>query len=609
MNPHDTTRSEDMKRSATAWSLIKRFLPYLWPAGQPTTQLRIAIALILLFAAKAVGLSMSFLFKHGIDALNDKVHPMVQLAMALVAGYAAARFAQVLFEQTRNATYERVSQAAVRALAMDVFAHLHKLSLRYHLERRMGGLSRTIERGVKSIDTMLYFMLFNIVPTVLELIAVAIIFWKNIGWELVVATFLFVAMYGVFTWVVTEWRRNLRRSMVDNDTKASARAMDSLINYETVKYFNNEALEIEHYGQAMRAYEQATVKSENSLSFLNVGQSLITNMLMAAALAWVVYGVTKGRYSVGDVVLVSTLLSQLFRPLDLLGMVYREIKQGLIDMELMFGLLDQSPEIQDATNATPLVTHCGGISFNHVDFFYEPRRQILHDVNFTVPGGHTLAIVGASGAGKSTISRILYRFYDVKSGSVTIDDQNIALVTQASLRAQIGIVPQDTVLFNDTIGYNIGYGKPGSTQAEIEYAAQRAQIHDFIIGLPDGYKSMVGERGLKLSGGEKQRVAIARTILKDPPILILDEATSALDTHTEREIQSALKAVAEDRTTLIIAHRLSTIVDADEIIVLGEGRIIERGQHSALLSRGGIYARMWESQQDAEQLKVLEATS
>ncbi len=606
MDPHATTSTDEQNRTVTAWSLLRRFLPYLWPTGQASTRLRIAAALVLLFAAKAVGLSMSFFLKHGIDALGDNVHPMVQLAAALVAGYAAARFAQVLFEQTRNAVYEKVSQAAVRQLAMDVFAHLHTLSLRYHLERRMGGLSRTIERGVKSIDTMLYFMLFNIVPTVLELMAVAIIFWKNIGWELVAATFLFVALYVVFTWVVTEWRRNLRRSMVDNDTKASARAMDSLINYETVKYFNNEALEVEHYGQAMRAYEQATVKSENSLSFLNIGQSLITNLLMGAGMVWVVYGVTKGRYSIGDVVLVQTLLSQLFRPLDMLGMVYREIKQGLIDMEMMFGLLDQAPEIQDIQNAKPLVTSTGEICFSHVDFFYEPRRQILHDVSFVVPGGHMLAIVGASGAGKSTISRILYRFYDIATGSVSIDDQNIANVSQSSLRAQIGIVPQDTVLFNDTIGYNIGYGKPGSTQAAIEDAAQRAQIHDFIMRLPDGYNSMVGERGLKLSGGEKQRVAIARTILKDPPILILDEATSALDTHTEREIQSALRAVAENRTTLIIAHRLSTVVDADEIIVLGEGCILERGSHTDLLMRNKIYAGMWASQQEAEQSQTLE---
>lgn len=581
-----------------ATALLRRFLPYLWPSEQPHLKIRIASALFLLFAAKAVGLYMPFLYKRGIDALGGHANSSVLVAMALMGGYAAARFSQVLFEQTRNAVFEQVSQAAVRQLALDVFAHLHRQSLRYHLERRVGGLARNIERGVKSIDTMLYFMLFNIVPTIVELVVVALIFWNHIGWELVCATFVFVALYIAFTWIVTEWRRNLRAQMVESDTTASARAMDSLINYETVKYFNNEKLELEHYGMAMRRYEQATIRSENSLSLLNIGQSLITNTLLGAAMAWVVWGVTRHRYTIGDIILVNTLLNQLFRPLDLLGMVYREIKQGLIDMGMMFRLLDLPPEITDKPGARPLQPRGGAISFEHVDFAYEPSRPILHDVTITIAPGKSLAIVGASGAGKSTLSRILYRFYDVQKGRVLIDGQNIAEVTQDSLRKIIGIVPQDTVLFNESIAYNIGYGKPGASPSEIELAARKAQIHEFITRLPDGYDTIVGERGLKLSGGEKQRVAIARTILKDPPILILDEATSALDTRTERDIQDALQAVAENRTTLIIAHRLSTIVDADEIIVLAAGRIAERGTHAYLLKQNGLYAAMWEQQQD-----------
>ncbi len=580
-----------------AAALLRRFIPYLWPKHEPGFRLRIVLALLLLFGAKAIGLAMPFAYKRAVDALDAKTGLIVTVAVSMIAAYALARFTGVLFEQLRNAVYERVGQRAVTRLAQDVFAHLHKLSLRYHLERRTGGLSRIMERGIKSIDTMLYFLLFNIVPTIFELTAVCVIFWLQIGWQMTAGTLVFVVVYIVFTRLVTEWRSALRRSMVESDTKANSRAIDSLLNYETVKYFNNEPHENAQYARAMKRYEDATVKSETSLAWLNGGQSFITSLLMAGAMIWIALGIPKGTYTVGDLVLVQTLLAQLFRPLDLLGWVYREIKQGLIDMEQMFGLLDKPEEIQDAPDARPLRPHGGAVRFEHVDFAYEPRRQILHDVSFDLAAGKTLAIVGHSGAGKSTISRILYRFYDIMGGSVRIDDQDLRSVTQMSLRQAIGIVPQDTVLFNDSIGYNIGYGRPGSTQAAIEAAAQQAQIHDFIARLPDGYDTVVGERGLKLSGGEKQRVAIARTILKDPPILILDEATSALDTATEREIQAALRSVSENRTTLIIAHRLSTVVEADEIIVLAEGRIVERGDHAALLARSGAYAAMWSSQQ------------
>jgi ATP-binding cassette subfamily B protein len=572
---------------------LRRFLPYLWPADNAGLRHRVVWSMALVVLSKAIGYVMSFALGGAVTRMGHGHEAALAIVVGLVVAYAGARFGGVLFDNIRNAIFERVGQTAARHLSQDVFVHIHKLSLRYHLERRTGALTRIVERGTKSIDTMLYFILFNIVPTVIELVVTSIIFGIKFGLGLVAATLVMSAGYVWFTQKLTNWRNALRREMVAHDNKATARAVDALLNYETVKYFNAEAHEARGYGRAMNQWTEAAIKNQNSLSWLNIGQSAITNLMMGGALAYAVWGWSRGRFESGDVVFISTLLAQLFRPLDLLGMVYREIKQGLIDMEAMFKLLDTEAEIADAPEATPLVVTGGEVRFDHVDFAYESRRAILHDVSFVIPPGRKVAVVGHSGAGKSTLSRILFRFYDIASGHVTIDGQDIRTVTQDSLRRAIGIVPQDTVLFNDTIGYNIGYGRPNATQAEIEAAAKEAAIHDFIVGLPDGYASTVGERGLKLSGGEKQRVAIARTILKDPAILILDEATSALDSGTEAEIQDSLRAVGRGRTTLVIAHRLSTIVDADEILVMAAGRIIERGTHGSLLARGGAYAEMW----------------
>lgn len=578
------------------WATLRRFLPYLWPADAPALRRRVVVAMLCVLAAKVISLAMPFAYKAAIDRMVPGMEPAASLAIALVAVYAGARFGSVLFDNLRNAVFEKVGQEAGRRLADDVFVHLHRLSLRFHLDRRTGAVTKIVERGTKSIDTMLYFLLFNIAPTVLELIAVCVIFFVKFGAWLVVVTLAMVALYIWFTRTVTEWRNQLRRDMVDMDTSAVAHAVDSLLNFETVKYFGAEEREANRYGKAMRRYAQAAVKSENSLAWLNIGQSLITNLMMAGAMAYTVWGWSRGQFTTGDVVLVNTLLAQLFRPLDLLGMVYRTIRQGLIDMEAMYRLMDTQQEIADMDGAPALIASGGEVRFDHVRFGYDPEREILHDVSFTVPAGRTLAIVGPSGAGKSTIARILFRFYDIQSGQVSIDGQDIASVTQASLRAAIGIVPQDMVLFNDTVGYNIGYGREGASQAEIEAAAKAASIHDFILGLPMGYDTRVGERGLKLSGGEKQRVAIARTLLKDPPVLVLDEATSALDSRTENEIQDVLRNIARKRTTLIVAHRLSTVVDADEIIVLDQGRIVERGRHADLVRADGLYAVMWNRQ-------------
>ena len=575
------------------WATLRRFLPYLWPKGETALRLRVVIAMTLVLGSKLITLLMPFAYKAAIDRMAPGLEPGVAIAIALVVAYAGARFGGVLFDNLRNAIFELVGQDAARRLSLEVFRQLHRLSLRFHLERRTGALTKVVERGTKSIDTMLYFLLFNIGPTIFELSAVCLIFLYKFGAGLVTATVFAIAGYIIFTRKVTEWRSRMRREMVEHDTRASARAVDSLLNYETVKYFNAEEREAANYGLAVAAYARAATKNESSLAALNIGQSLITNLMMAAAMGYSVYGWSKGRFSPGDVVFVNTMLSQLFRPLDMLGMVYREIRQGLIDMEAMFKLIDTPAEVADASDAVPLVVTGGKVRFEHVHFAYDPEREILKGIDLVIRPGGTLAVVGPSGAGKSTLARILYRFYEISGGRVTIDGQDIAGVTQASLRQAIGIVPQDTVLFNDTIGYNIGYGREGASQDEIEEAARGAAIHDFILSLPQGYKTRVGERGLKLSGGEKQRVAIARTLLKNPPLLILDEATSALDSRTEAEIQTTLRGVEQGRTTIVIAHRLSTIVHADEIVVLEQGRVAERGSHAELLARDGLYAEMW----------------
>jgi ABC-type transport system involved in Fe-S cluster assembly fused permease/ATPase subunit len=584
------------KAAPPAWATLRRFMVYLWPKDAPALRRRVVLSMLLVLAAKATSLVMPFAYKAAIDRMTPGMEPGAALAIALVAAYAGARFASVAFDNIRNVVFERVGQEATRRLSEHVFAHLHRLSLRFHLNRKTGGVTKVVERGTKSIDTMLYFLLFNIAPTILELLAVCAIFFVKFGPGLVVATLVMVGLYIWFTRMVTEWRNQLRRDMVDLDTGAVAHAVDSLLNFETVKYFGAEDREAARYGNSMRLYAQAAVKSENSLAWLNIGQSLITNLMMAGAMGYTVWGWSRGMFSTGDVVLVNTLLSQLFRPLDLLGMVYRTIRQGLIDMEAMFKLVDTPQEVTDRPGAPPLQVTAGEVRFDNVLFGYDPGRTILKGVDLTIAAGKTLAVVGPSGAGKSTIARLLFRFYDVTGGRILIDGQDIAAVTQDSVRAAIGIVPQDMVLFNDTIGYNIGYGRAGATQPEIEAAAKGASIHDFILSLPEGYESRVGERGLKLSGGEKQRVAIARTLLKDPPILILDEATSALDSRTEAAIQEVLGEISRRRTTIVIAHRLSTVVEADEIVVLDQGVVVERGTHAQLLAADGLYATMWRRQ-------------
>jgi ATP-binding cassette subfamily B protein len=576
---------------------LKRFLPYLWPADAPALRVRIVIALSLVVLSKIVQVyGAPFALQGAIDRMASGSRDALWLVIALVVGYAAARLGTTFFDNLRNVVFERVGQEATRRLAANVFRHLHRLSLRFHLERRTGAVTKVVERGTKSIDTMLYFLLFNIAPTVLELGMVIQIFASRFGWWLVAGTLTMVVVYIAFTRWVTDWRAKLRAEMNDLDTGAVAHAVDSLLNFETVKYFNAEERESRRYDNAVAAYARAAVKSENSLAWLNIGQSLITNAMLGAGMALIVFGWSTGRFSAGDVVLVSTLLSQLFRPLDLLGMVYRTVRQGVIDMGSMFDLIDTPAEVTDVPGAPPLAVSKGHVRFENVHFAYDPERQILKGIDLDVAPGTTLAVVGPSGAGKSTLARILYRFYDLTSGRVTIDGQDIAQVTQASLRAAIGIVPQDTVLFNDTIGYNIAYGREGAGPDEIASAARGAAIAGFIQSLPQGFETRVGERGLKLSGGEKQRVAIARTLVKDPPILILDEATSALDSKTEADIQATLEAIERGRTTIVIAHRLSTVVHADQIVVLESGRVAERGTHGELLRAGGLYAEMWARQ-------------
>ncbi|MCB2086947.1 MAG: ABC transporter ATP-binding protein/permease [Sphingomonadaceae bacterium] len=579
-----------------SWATLKRFLPYLWPRENPVLRRRIVTAVLLVLLAKATTLTLPYAYKYAVDAMSTPGNEAAMVALSLVLAYALGRFGGVAFDNLRNMAFERVGQDATRQLAEDVFARLHRLSLRFHLSRRTGEVTKTIERGTKSIDSMLYFLLFNIAPTIIELVVVGVIFYINFGWELVAATGATVVTYIAVTRWITEWRTKLRRQMNELDGRALDRAVDSLLNYETVKYFGAESREEARYASAARAYADAAVKSENSLALLNMTQALITNALMAGAMAFTVWGWSKGQLTVGDLVFVNTYLMQLFRPLDMLGWVYRTIRQGLIDMAEMFRLMDTAVEVADVPGAPAILIRNPMVAFEDVTFGYDPDRTILHGLSFEVPAGSRTAIVGPSGAGKSTIARLLFRFYDPKGGRILIDGQDISQVTQESLRAQIGIVPQDSVLFNDTIGYNIAYGREGATEADVVEAARGAAILPFIERLPKGFETEVGERGLKLSGGEKQRVAIARTLVKNPPILLLDEATSALDTGTEQAILQTLRRVSEHRTTLSIAHRLSTIADADEILVMDQGRIVERGNHTALLAHGELYAEMWARQ-------------
>ena len=580
---------------------LKGLLPYLWPRESLELRARVVLAVALLAGGKLVNITVPFFYKGAVDALSGKggAANIVAVPAMLIVAYGLARLGSGSFNELRNAVFAKVEQHAVRQVALTAFKHLHSLSMRFHLDRRTGGLSRAVERGTQAIDFLLSIMLFNVIPTLVEILLVCGILWRVYDWQLAAVTLATIALYVAFTFAVTDWRVRFRREMNARDTEANTKAVDSLLNFETVKYFANEAHEADRYDRSLHAYERAAVKSETTLAWLNIGQGSIVAAGLIAMMLIAANGVATGRMTVGDLVLVNAYLIQLYMPLNFLGMVYRNVKQSLVDLEQMFGLMKVAPEIVDRPGATPLTARRGAVAFRHVDFHYDPRRSILDDIDFRVEPGQTVAIVGASGAGKSTIARLLFRFYDVDGGSIEIDGQDIRDVTQDSLRRAIGVVPQDTVLFNDTILYNIAYGRPGAGRAAIEEAARFARIHDFVMGLPDCYDTVVGERGVKLSGGEKQRVAIARVILKAPEILIFDEATSALDTKTEREIQTSLAEVAAGRTTLIIAHRLSTIVDADQILVLDRGHIVERGHHRELIELGGVYAAMWARQQEA----------
>ncbi|MCW3472961.1 ABCB family ABC transporter ATP-binding protein/permease [Limobrevibacterium gyesilva] len=587
---------------------IRSLLPYLWPKGDHGAHLRMAVACVFLVAAKVATVFVPLVYSHAVDALAPAGGAaFIAVPVALIVGYGLLRVAASGFGEMRDAVFAAVQQRTVRRVALRTFKHMHRLSLRFHLDRQTGGLSRSIERGTTGIENVLRLAVFNIIPTLLEVTMVTAILWNLFDWRYAALTFVAVALYLSFTLLFTNWRVKIRRTMNETDSEAQSKAVDSLLNYETVKYFGNEAHEARRFDEAWARYERAAVKSQVTLNLLNLGQASIIALGLALVMLMAASGVQDGSMTVGRFVLVNTYLMQLYQPLNMLGFVYREIKQGLTDMEQMFRLMSVHQEVADKPGAPPLAVPHGEVAFEEVQFAYNANRQILKGVSFRVPAGRSLAIVGPTGAGKSTISRLLFRFYDATGGRVLIDGQDIRDVTQDSLRAAIGVVPQDTVLFNDTIRYNIAYGRPGASQEEIEQAARLAQVHDFVARLPEGYDTRVGERGLKLSGGEKQRVAIARTILKNPRILILDEATSALDTRTEQEIQSALRAVARNRTTLTIAHRLSTVVDADEIIVLDHGVVVERGTHTDLLAAGGIYARMWAMQ--AEQQDQPEAAA
>ena len=595
---------------ATLIGTLVHLWPFIWPGDRADLKMRVVWSVVLLLAAKLATLAVPFTFKWAIDALTGKgsapLEPsnwmvwLIASPLLMTASYGGMRILMAALTQWRDGIFARVAMHAVRKLAHITFVHMHELSLRFHLERKTGGLTRVLERGRNGIETIVRMVILQLIPTVVEVsLLLGVLLWK-FDWRYVIATAIMVAVYMVYTYLATEWRIGIRRNMNESDTDANTKAIDSLLNYETVKYFGAEAREAGRYDRSMARYEEASVKAYTSLAVLNAGQAVVFTFGLTATMLMCALGVRSGRNTVGDFVLVNAMMIQLYQPLNFMGMVYREIKQAVIDIEKMFEVLARDPEINDAPDAPPLLVTSGAIRFDDVRFAYEAERTILKGLSFEVPAGKRVAIVGPSGAGKSTISRLLFRLYDVSDGSITIDGQDIRSVTQASLRDAIGMVPQDTVLFNDTIRYNIRYGRWDASDAEVEEAARLAQIDPLIRMAPKGYETQVGERGLKLSGGEKQRVAIARTVLKAPPILVLDEATSALDSHTEHEIQEALDRVSRNRTSLVIAHRLSTIVNADEIIVLDQGRIAERGTHVALLARSGLYASMWNRQREAE---------
>ena len=588
--------SADPKSTAKAdRRVIASLFPYLWEF-----RWRVALAIIFLVTAKVANIGVPLVMKQIVDSL-DQSQAVLVVPFALLLTYGLLRLSSTLFAELRDIVFVKVTQRAMRNIALKVFRHLHALSLRFHLERQTGGVTRDIERGTRGISTLLSFMLFSVIPIILEITMVTVLLAVKFDWTFVVVTLCAILLYVGTTIAITEWRTQHRRQMNDMDSKANTKAIDSLLNYETVKYFGNEEFEAGRYDKNLQRYESAATKSETSLGILNSAQSVVIAMAVTLLMWRASEGIVVRKLTIGDLVMVNALLIQLYIPLNFLGVMYREIRQALTDMEKMFRLLGENREIQDQPNALPLAVRGAAIKFENVNFSYDPKRQILHDVSFEVPAGKTVAVVGSSGAGKSTISRLMFRFYDVNSGRITIDGQDIRDVTQTSVRASLGIVPQDTVLFNDTIHYNIAYGKPGSSNADIEDAARRAHVSDFIRRLPDKWESMVGERGLKLSGGEKQRVAIARTLLKNPAIMIFDEATSALDSATEKAIQAELREIAKDRTTLVIAHRLSTIIDADQILVLDQGRIIERGTFRELLDADGKFAQMWRLQQQEEE--------
>jgi ABC-type transport system involved in Fe-S cluster assembly fused permease/ATPase subunit len=587
--------SEDKPAARSEWRVVPTLLPFLWEYKG-----RVAIALSFLVAAKLANVGVPLLMKAIVDDLTP-TQQILAVPFLLLLAYGVLRFANTLFAELRDMVFVRVAQRAVRRVALNVFRHLHSLSLRFHLNRQTGGMTRDIERGTRGISTLLTFMLFSIIPVILEFVLVAVVLFAQFDWRFVAVTFAAVIAYIIFTISITEWRTAIRRRANELDSKANTRAIDSLLNYETVKYFNNEEFEAQRYDANLTSYEAAAVKTEASLGLLNIGQSAIIAIAATTLMVFAAQGVAEKTLTLGDLVLVNALLIQLYIPLNFLGMAYREIKQSLIDMDRMFRLLEENREIQDKPGAQSLADGPATVRFENVDFSYEPERQILFDVSFEIPAGAKVAVVGHSGSGKSTLARLLYRFYDVAGGAIRINGADIRDVRQSSLRAATGIVPQDTVLFNDTIYYNIHYGRTSASKEEVLEAARAAHIHDFIVSLPEGYESPVGERGLKLSGGEKQRVAIARAILKNPRILIFDEATSALDSKSEKAIQEELTRIARGHTTLVIAHRLSTVMDADQILVMDHGRIIERGTHRELLERAGAYAQMWALQQEEDQ--------